>query len=243
MPILDATTTWATTALTHYSFTPPPPPVLIPPSPWLVAALGLVLITNFVMLASERLPTTIRLLAVQGMALGLMPLLLGSPLTWSGITLALIFLGIKAVALPMMFQRVYNTLPPTPPLPPYMGHNRCVLAGVLGFAFSLWLAQHLPPPANPLFLAFFAPAFATILAGLLLLVTRRKALTQVMGYLVMENGIYLLGVPLAHDGAMWLELTILLDIFVGIFIMILAIYHLNQAFDTTDVDKIAALRE
>ncbi|WP_051258134.1 NADH-quinone oxidoreductase subunit K [Desulfovibrio cuneatus] len=243
MPILDATTTSALTAVTQYLFDAPPPPVLIPSSPWLVAALGLVLITNVVMLASERLPTAIRLLAVQGIALGLMPLLLGSPLTWSGITLAVIFLGIKAVALPMMFQRVYNTLPPTPPLPPYMGHNRCVLAGVVGFAFSLWLANHLPPPANPLFLAFFAPAFATILAGLLLLVTRRKALAQVLGYLVMENGIYLLGVPLAHDGAMWLELTILLDIFVGIFIMILAIYHLNQAFDTTDVDKIAALRE
>ena len=243
MSIFNETVYSAVATLAQYSFDQPPPPVLIPSSPWLVAALGLVLLTNFVMLASERLPTVIRLLAVQGMALGLMPLLLGSPLTWSGITLALIFLGIKAVALPMMFQRVYTTLPLTPPLPPYIGHNRCVLAGIAGFAFSLWLAQHLPAPANPLFLAFFAPAFATILAGLLLLVTRRKALTQVMGYLVMENGIYLLGVPLAHDGAMWLELTILLDIFVGIFIMILAIYHLNQAFDTTDVDKIAALRE
>jgi hydrogenase-4 component E len=124
-----------------------------------------------------------------------------------------------------------------------MGYNRCVLAGLVGFAFSLWLADSLAMPANPMFLAFFAPAMSTVLTGLLLIISRRKILTQVMGYLVLENGIYLLGVPLARHNAAWLELSVLLDVFVGIFIMVIAIKHLNRAFDSIDADRIASLRD
>lgn len=68
-------------------------------------------------------------------------------------------------------------------------------------------------------------------------------MTQVVGYLVLENGIYLLGVPLAQHDYMWLELSVLLDVFAGIVIMVLAIYHLSKAFDTLDVEQIASLRD
>ncbi len=151
--------------------------------------------------------------------------------------------SIKAVALPHILRRCHATLPQSPPLTPYIGYSRSMLAGSLGCAFSLWLAVRMPVPANPLFLVFFAPAVTTVLAGLLIIVTRRKILTQVMGYLVLENGIYLLGVPLARHDAAWLELSILLDVFVGIFVMIIAIRHLNEAFHSVDVDRIASLRD
>ncbi|CAK7031521.1 MAG: hypothetical protein DELT_02810 [Desulfovibrio sp.] len=210
----------------------------------LQAALGLLIITNLALLATERQRQCIRLLAAQGFILGILPLLGDiAPLNWHLLAIAVVFVGIKAVALPYLLRRSHANLPQSAPLAPYLGYNRCVLAGCLGCAFSLWLAVRLPVPANPLFLVFFAPAFTTVFTGLLLIVTRRKILTQVMGYLVLENGIYLLGVPLARHDAMWLELSMLLDVFVGVFIMVIAIKHLNRAFDSIDVDRIASLRD
>lgn len=210
----------------------------------LQAALCVILITDICLLATERQRQAIRFLAVQGLMLGILPLLGDiAPLSWHLLVLTVVFLLIKAVALPYLLQRSHANLPQSPPLAPYLGYSRCVFSGCLGCAFSLWLAVRLPLPANPLFLVFFAPAITTVLTGLLIIVTRRKVLTQAMGYLVLENGIYLLGVPLARQDTAWLELSVLLDVFVGIFIMVIAIQHLNRAFDTIDVDRIASLRE
>jgi hydrogenase-4 component E len=210
----------------------------------LQAALCILVISDLGMLAAERLPQGIRLLTLQGAVLAFLPLAGDiAPLSWHLIAITLVFLVLKAVALPHLLRRTRANLPASPPLPPYMGYNRCVLAGLLACVFTLWIASRLPMPANPLFLVFFAPAVTTVIAGLLLIITRRKILTQVMGYLVLENGIYLLGVPLARHDAAWLELCILLDVSVGIFIMVVAIKHLNRAFDSIDVDSIASLKD
>ena len=216
----------------------------IPIPPMLQAALCVIVITDLAMLASERLPQGIRLLTLQGAVLALLPIAGDlAPPTHELIAITLIFFVLKAMVLPHLLRRTRANLPATPPLAPYMGYNRCVLAGLLACVFTLWLASRLPVPANPMFLVFFAPAVTTVITGLLLIITRRKILTQVMGYLVLENGIYLLGVPLARHDAAWLELCVLLDVSVGIFIMVVAIKHLNRAFDSIDVDSISSLKD
>jgi hydrogenase-4 component E len=213
-------------------------------SPWVQAILGLILILNLGLLAAERQQICIRLLALQGAAISFLPLVMEWDVAaWTLFALTLAFLFIKGIVLPHMLRRAHRSLPASAPVPPYLGYTRSILAGLLGFAFALWLAVSMPTPANPLFLALFAPAFGTILTGLLLIVTRRKALTQIMGYLVMENGIFLLGIPLVRGDTYWLELTVMLDIWVGIFVMVLAVYHLNRAVHTTDVDRINSLRD
>ena len=96
----------------------------------LQAALGIILILNLCLLATERQIQCIRLLAAQGLVLGLLPLLGDiAPLNWHLLVLTTIFLGIKAVALPHILRRCHAALPQSPPLPPYMGYSRCVLAG------------------------------------------------------------------------------------------------------------------
>ncbi len=210
---------------------------------WVQMLIGLLLITNLVLLSAERQRTCINILVLQGIVLGFMPLAMKKEIGLDILAITSIFLLIKALFLPGMLFRAHKILPPSQPLRPYMGYGLCVVAGLAGLGFALWLETILPEPANPYFLTFFTPAFTTILAGLLMIITRRKALTQVMGYLVMENGIYLLSVPLAQDDYMWLELSILLDIFAAIVIMVLTIHQLNKVFDTTDVEQIASLRD
>ena len=79
--------------------------------------------------------------------------------------------------------------------------------------------------------------------GLVLVVGRVTALSQVMGYLVAENGIFLLGIPLMSAGAIWFELTLLLDIFVAVFVMGIAINHINDTFESIDVNRFHNLRD
>jgi len=86
-------------------------------------------------------------------------------------------------------------------------------------------------------------AFFTILAGLFLIVSRRTALTQVQGYLVLENGVYAFGVAMAQEAPLSVELGILLDIFVGVFIMGIIIFHISREFDHIDTDRLTALKD
>jgi hydrogenase-4 component E len=85
-------------------------------------------------------------------------------------------------------------------------------------------------------------AFFTITSGLFLIVSRKKALTQVLGYLVMENGIYVFGTSIAARQPLLVELGILLDVFVAVFVMGIAIFHINREFEHTDVDRLNKLK-
>ena len=70
-----------------------------------------------------------------------------------------------------------------------------------------------------------------------------KALAQVTGYLVVENGIFILGIPLMTEGSVWFELSILLDVFAAVFVMAIAINHISSAFDSIDVARFRNLRD
>ncbi len=218
--------------------------VLAPSLEMIQTALGLIVLTNLCLPAAERRRLCIRLLAVQGFVLGLMPLAVYSgPLDWHILGVTAVFTFVKGILLPLLLLRTYRQLAPQPPVKPYIGNTLCVLAGLFGFVFSLWLNGRLEAVANPLFILIFPVAVATIFTGLLLIVTRKGALAQMFGYLVTENGIYLLGVPMAQSDAVWLEMTILLDILAGVFVMGIAVHHIHQEFESTDVDRFSSLRD
>lgn len=112
-----------------------------------------------------------------------------------------------------------------------------------GLVFSFWLEARLsilPGLFPPLLLP---TALTTLFCGLILVVGRTTALSQVIGYLVAENGIFLLGVPLMTAGAVWFELALLLDIFVAVFVMGIAINHIGETFESIDVGRFRSLRD
>lgn len=211
---------------------------------WLQAALSMIVITDLALLGAERHRLCIRLIALQGLILGGLPFFVAEgPPDLHIIGMGAVFICIKGVILPLLLRRTYMQLPPQVSRDPYIGYSACALLGVLGLVISLWLGARLGLAANPLFSLLFPVGLCTVIAGILLIVTRREALAQVFGYLVMENGIYLMGVPMAQEDAVWLELSILLDILVAAFVMGIAIHHINRAFDSTDMDRIASLRD
>jgi hydrogenase-4 component E len=85
-------------------------------------------------------------------------------------------------------------------------------------------------------------AFATFLIGFFMLVSRRKAITQVIGYLLIENGAYVFGQSLAAQMPFVVELGLLLDLLVGVFVMGIVILQINREFDSIDVDQLNLLK-
>ena len=86
-------------------------------------------------------------------------------------------------------------------------------------------------------------AMFNIMIGLFAIVSRRKALTQVLGYLVMENGIYAFGLAFALNEPLLVGLGILLDAFMAVFVMGITIFHISREFDHMDTDRLSALRD
>ena len=205
----------------------------------------LVLMLNNLLLAGvDRLPSLIRQVTVQGVLLALLLMFPGAHgSSIEHLFLAFAVLLIKGVAFPMLLRRTLRKVSVEPCAEARLGCGLSVVACMIGLAFSLWLEAQLPIQPG-LFPSLLLPAaLMTLFSGLILVVGRTKALSQVIGYLVAENGIFLLGIPLMAEGAVWFELTILLDVFVAVFVMGIAINHINKTFESIDVGRFCSLRD
>ena len=98
----------------------------------------------------------------------------------------------------------------------------------------------LPEHAHPLLVP---GAFATVVCGLILLMARTKAISQVCGYLILENGIYLFGLLLINTTPLLVEAGILLDLTVAVFVIGIIMDRIQHEFDTLDTQKLTTLHE
>ncbi len=203
-----------------------------------------VALVNLTLLGLSRLAACIRLTAAQGMALGALPLLVAA----HGISVRLVLLSIvmfvlKGIVFPRFLLRAIRAADVRHEVEPIVGYTSSILLGIVILALSFWMASRfvLPHPvASPLVLPL---ALATILIGLFLIVSRRKAIMQVVGYLVLENGIFIFGVALAQEEPFLVEMGVQLDVFVAVFIMGIMIFHISREFDHIDVDQLTSLKD
>lgn len=205
---------------------------------------GVALLT-LALLATGRLRTGIRLVAVQGLVLGLLPFLARGDAAPRTLLLAAGTAVLKGAVFPALLIRSLRAAGVRREAGAYLGPAASVLLGGGFLAFGLWLEARLPlPPGIATGSTLVVPvAFATLMSGLLLIVSRRQAVSQVTGYLVMENGIYVFGVALVRDAPFLVELGVLLDVFVAVFIMGIAIFQISRTFDSMDTERLAELKE
>jgi hydrogenase-4 component E len=204
---------------------------------------GLVL-TSFVVLGSSRFGSCIRVVALQGVLLGVFTVAVrpeeASLRAW---LLALASMSAKGVAFPWLLGRALRDAEVRREVEPLVGYGPSVAIGLVGLAAALWFAGRLPPPHVVVPSLAVPVALFTMLAGLFLVVARRQALMQVLGYLVMENGVYVFGVSLVQGTPMLVELGVLLDVFVAVFVMGIAIFHISREFDHIDTERLRALKD
>ncbi len=208
------------------------------------AILVFLLLTGFLLLASSRLAACIRAVAIQGILLGLLAITSqDGKLSVVGVLLPIISAAVKGFLLPWLLLRAMRDADTVREVEPLISYNLSVMTGAVALAVSLWLGQRLPLPNQPASSLLVPTAFFTCLVGFVLLVTRRKAITQVLGYLTLENGVYAFGAAVALDMPVLVELGILLDVFVGVFVMGIAIFHISRQFDHIDTDRLVSLSD
>ncbi|WP_294558239.1 hydrogenase-4 component E [uncultured Mailhella sp.] len=204
----------------------------------------LLLVTDLIMLWSGRILMLIRLSALQGALLAALLLLpVDGALNAELVLLSIAVFCLKGVGFPVFLRHVCHKLGLEPVVRPRLGRMYPMAGGLVCLAFSLWLEGRIPAAEGLFPPMLFPVALTTLFCGLILVVGRAKALAQVIGYLVVENGIFLLGIPLMTEGSVWFELSILLDVFAAIFVMAIAINHINSAFDSIDVARFRNLRD
>jgi hydrogenase-4 component E len=204
----------------------------------------LVVLSNLKLLGSSRLGASIRVVAAQGVVLGLLPILAHlNELSVRFAVLAVVTIALKGIAFPWFLFRAVREAEVTREIEPYVGYVASLVAGVLALGVSFWMCTRLPMPetiASP----WLAPvALFSIFAGLFLIISRKRAVSQVLGFLVLENGIYTFGVGVAARTPLLVEAGVLLDVFVAVFVMGIAIFHINREFDHIEIDRLSTLKD
>ncbi len=211
------------------------------------AMLVVVLLLNFLSLGTTRIRTVIHIVAGQGVLLGLMPLLVYQRLGLTEIALMVLTLAavvtLKGVVIPRMLHKAMREVAIRRDVEPMIGLIPSVVLGAVGAGLAIVLARRLPLIHAHVHNLLLPASLATVFTGFLFITTRLKAITQVVGYLILENGIFLFGLLLLEPLPFLVEIGVLLDLFVCIFVMGIILNHIHREFASLDTDKLSALKE
>jgi hydrogenase-4 component E len=204
----------------------------------------LVLLSDLYLLSLTRLGASIRVMAFQGVLLALLPLLsAGGILSLHGLIIAVSSLAIKAILIPRLLSHAAREVHTGLAIDSHIPYGAALLTGMGMVLVSFWVARKFALPVTVTSRLWIPVSLAGVMIGLLMLIIRKKAISQVIGYLVLENGIYILGLSLAAQMPFLVELGVLLDVFAGVFIMGIIMNHIKNYFDDLDVDNLTILKD
>ena len=197
---------------------------------------ALLALTCFFLLGSGRMRMSIRMVAIQGILLGILSIAHGSN-AWEIWALAASGIILKGIVLPWLLSKALHRTKARREIEPFVGFGPSILSGIILLIISQALVQKTQALDPIEFPAVLTAAYFLVFSGLFLLVTRIKAITQTLGFLVLENGVYCAGLSLGNELSLLVELGVMLDVFVGIFLMGIMIFHINREFDHIDTDR------
>lgn len=207
------------------------------------ALLVIILVLNLFALGTSRILSVIRIVAAEGVLLGALPLLLYESIGLPEALAAAVGILIKGLLIPSIMTRALRDVVIKKEVQPIIGLLPSIILGALGTGFALIFANRLDMAPFQGGTLIVPAAFATIFVGFIILTTRVKALSQAVGYLVLENGIFIFGLLLVDAMPLVVEMGVLLDLFVGIFVIAIMVKHINRAFSSTDTSQLVALKE
>jgi hydrogenase-4 component E len=206
-------------------------------------AAGLLLLA-FAMLAQRRILSLVNLFAAQGVVLVLSTALVAyftsqSHLYYS----ALITLSVKVLLLPWILHRLLRVLNVRWDVEPLINIPATMLLGIVLVIFAFNLAAPISQIAGTVTKSTLGIAMASILLSFLMMITRRKAVSQVIGFLAMENGLFFAATSATYGMPMVVELGIALDVLVGTLIFGVFFFHIRETFESLDIHHLEKLKE
>jgi hydrogenase-4 component E len=205
---------------------------------------ALLLLLAFAMLTQRRVLSLINLFAAQGLALAASTAVVAwgtgqSHLYWSaGLTLLL-----KVILLPWLLYRLIRQLEVRWDVEPLINIPTTMLVGIVLVVFSFNLAVPISQLASTVTRATLGIAMACVMLSFLMMITRRKAITQVVGFLSMENGLFFAATSATYGMPMVVELGIALDVLVGMLILGVFFFQIREQFDSLDLKHLEKLKE
>jgi hydrogenase-4 component E len=205
---------------------------------------ALLLLLAFAMLAQRRVLTLINLFAAQGFALACSTAIVAFAthqphLYWSvGLTLAL-----KVMLLPWLLHRLILRLDVKWDVEGLINIPTTMLLGIVLVVFAFNLALPISQLANTVTRATLGIAMASVMLAFLMMITRRKAIPQVIGFLAMENGLFFAATSATYGMPMVVELGIALDVLVAMLILGVFFFQIREQFDSLDLQHLEKLKE
>jgi hydrogenase-4 component E len=205
---------------------------------------ALLLLIGFAMLSQRRVLSLINLFAWQGLVLTLSTLVVAYT-THQGhlyFSAGLTFL-LKVIALPWILHRLIRKLNVKWDVETLINIPTTMLAGIALVVFAFNLAIPISQMAATITKSTLGIAMACVLLSFLMMLTRRKAVPQVIGFLAMENGLFFAATSATYGMPMVVELGIALDVLVGTLILGIFFFQIREAFDSLDLRHMEKLKE
>ncbi len=208
---------------------------------FLILAFGL---TMVYLSLTSRYAAYVRVIALQGIILFLLVMSDWATLDLASASLlAIETLGFKAIAIPLLLSRILAKSgfkrESEANIPQFYSIVLETLIVLVGF-YAAWWAKTSGMGLKPL---FFGISIANMLTALFIIVTRKRILTHVMGYMLLENGIFLLSLSIAAEMPFIVNIGVLLDIFIALFIFGLFIVRIQSTYEDITVDRLTDLRD
>lgn len=205
---------------------------------------ALALVATLVMVSHKSLTPTIRTYAFQSLVLSaiafLVGLFTGEHEIWiiAGVTLVL-----KAYGIPRLLNYILDHLHIRRERESRVGIPSSLLACGLLVVLAYAATAELPPGEGSLGRVGLTVSLSMVLIGVLLMATRHKAVTQTIGLLVAENGMFLAALSLTYGMPLIVELGIAVDVLVAAIVLGILLFNINKTFDTIDTRQLERLAE
>jgi len=198
---------------------------------------------NFVALGVSRMRGVINAVALQGMILGILALFVHTEIGARGILLVVVTVGVKGFVIPRFLLRAMRSAHIQEEVKPVVNFMGSLLLGAVGTGLAMMFSDTLPLAKQHRHLLLVPASLSTVWTGFLMLMTRKRAIMQVLGYLILENGIFLFGLLLLEATPFLVEIGILLDLFTGVFVMGIIIHHISREFGSASTEHLTELKE
>jgi len=200
--------------------------------------------TMLYVFAASRIEAYVKTLALQGIFLFLLVILDINGLSWLNIAfLVLETLIIKGIIIPYFLLNVIRKNEIGREVEPYLSQFYSLLIGsaifIFGFVAAFWSSK-IEAGIKPL---YFGVSLVLIIASLFLIVNRKRIITHILCYMMLENGIFLLSLSVANEMPMLVNVGVLLDLFVGVYLFAIFFNKIQSMFDGNHIDILTDLKD
>jgi hydrogenase-4 component E len=205
---------------------------------------ALILLTAFGLLVQRRILGLLHLFAWQGLFLCISTAIVGYITGMHHLFISsLLTLSFKVFLLPYILFVLIRKLEISKEIESLVNIPRTMMIGIALVIFSYHLTAPVTHLSRMVTRSTIAVALATVMLGLLMMVTRRHAVTQIIGFLAMENGLFFAATSATYGMPMVVELGVALDLLIAAFIFGIFFFHISTTFDSLDVERMARLKE